>query len=170
MTMRPTCCSTILKGKKFEEVGLATGVAYPESGAFISGMGADFKDIDNDGWDDIWHTAIEGESFPLFKNAASGDDFREITNAGRLGHPTREMSGWSNGVFDFDNDGWKDLFVARGNVQTDLARTVASECARAKHRLSQSCGQGRFEDVSTAGRTGFSEAGAPPGRGIRRHR
>ena len=44
------------------------GVAYPESGNFISGMGAVFVDIDNDGWHDIWHTAIEGESFPLFRN------------------------------------------------------------------------------------------------------
>jgi hypothetical protein len=145
-----------LKSKKFEEVGLATGVAYPESGAFISGMGADFKDIDNDGWDDIWHTAIEGESFPLFKNAASGDDFREITNAGRLGHPTREMSGWSNGVFDFDNDGWKDLFVARGNVQTDLAE-LSLRSVLEPNTVFRNVHQGRFEDVSTAAGPDFQK-------------
>src|SRR5258708_346858 len=49
-----------LGGKSFEEVALQAGVAYPESGAFISGLGADFKDIDNDGYECLWHTAIEG--------------------------------------------------------------------------------------------------------------
>jgi hypothetical protein len=110
-----------LGGKNFEEVALQAGVAYPESGAFISGMGADFKDIDNDGYEDLWHTAIEGESFPLFKNLGKGD-FKEITDFSGLGRATREMSGWSNGIADFDNDGWKDLLVARGNVHDNIAK------------------------------------------------
>ncbi len=49
-----------LGGKKFEEVGLATRCGLPGIASAISGMGADFKDVDNDGWHDIWHTAIEG--------------------------------------------------------------------------------------------------------------
>ena len=109
-----------LGGKKFEEVALQAGVAFPESGAYISGMGVDFKDVDNDGWDDLWHTAIEGESFPLFKNRGSGD-FLEITGTSGLGHATRDMSGWSNGIADLDNDGWKDLIAVRGNVQDNIA-------------------------------------------------
>ena len=83
-------------GKKFEELALQAGVAYPESGNFISGMGSVFMDVDNDGWDDIWHTAIEGESFPLFKNRGGSGDFSEATNPSGLGHATRQMSGWSN--------------------------------------------------------------------------
>ena len=111
-----------LGGKKFEEVALQTGVAYPETGAFISGMGADFSDVDNDGWEDIWHTAIEGETFPLFKNRGTGGDFLDVTRLSGLVQSTRDMSGWSNGIVDFDNDGWKDLFVARGNVLDNVAQ------------------------------------------------
>jgi hypothetical protein len=140
-----------LQGKKFEEVSLQAGVAYPESGAFISGMGADFKDIDNDGWDDIWHTAIEGESFPLFRNlggAASGaGQFAEITAAAGLARATRNMSGWSNGIFDFDNDGWKDLFVVRGNVQDNIAQMSARKYEE-PNTVFRNLGNGKFEDAS----------------------
>src|SRR2546427_2666375 len=110
-----------LGGKNFEEMALQSGVAYPGSGSFISGMGADFKDIDNDGYEDLWHTAIEGETFPLFRNLGKGD-FTEMTDLSGLGRATRQMSGWSNGIADFDNDGWKDLVVARGNVHDNIAK------------------------------------------------
>ena len=106
-------------GKKFEEVALESGVAYSQSANAISSMGADFKDVFNLGRPDIWHTATENESFPLYRNRGGGD-FWEATDQSMLGR-TRSMSGWSNGIFDFDNDGWKDLFVARGNVLDNVA-------------------------------------------------
>ena len=65
---RPNFLFHNLGGKKFEEVALESGVAYAQNGSAISGMGADFKDVDNDGRPDIWHTAVENESFPLFQN------------------------------------------------------------------------------------------------------
>lgn len=136
-----------LKGKKFEEVSLQSGVAYPESGAFISGMGADFRDLDNDGWEDIWHTAIEGETFPLFRNRGNGSDFTEITTAAGLGHTTRNMSGWSNGAVDLDNDGWKDLIAARGNVQDNLA-LVSMRKAEEPLAIFRNLGKNKFEDVT----------------------
>ena len=135
-----------LGGKKFEEVALQTGVAYPESGAFISGMGADFRDIDNDGWDDIWHTAIEGETFPLFKNMGNGQ-FTEVTTTAGLTYSSRNMSGWSNGVFDLDNDGWKDLFVVRGNVQDNLA-LMSLRKSEEPNTVFRNLGNGKFQDVS----------------------
>ena len=106
-------------GKRFEEVALESGVAYSQSANAISGMGADFKDVFNDGRPDIWHTATENEIVP----AVSEPGWRrlwEATDQSMLGR-TRNMSGWSNGIFDFDNDGWKDLFVARGNVLDNVA-------------------------------------------------
>ena len=135
-----------LKGKKFEEVALQAGVAYPESGSFISGMGSDFKDIDNDGFDDIWHTAIEGESFPLFRNNKGSGDFSEITNPSGLGHATRQMSGWSNGIADFDNDGWKDLFVARGNVLDNISEMSLRKYEE-PNTIFRNMGKGKFQEV-----------------------
>jgi hypothetical protein len=152
-----------LGGKKFEEVALQAGVAYPESGAFISGMGVDFKDIDNDGWDDLWHTAIEGESFPLFRNTGNGSDFVEITNAAGLGHSTRDMSGWSNGIFDFDNDGWKDLLVVRGNTQDNIG-LLSLRKYEEPNSVFRNLGDGKFQDVS--GGAGAEFVKADPHRGV----
>jgi enediyne biosynthesis protein E4 len=147
-------------GKKFEEVALQTGVAYPQSGAFISGMGADFRDVDNDGWDDIWHTAIEGELFPLFRNTGNGD-FTDATTAAGL-NGTRTMSGWSNGVLDLDNDGWKDLFVARGNVQDNLA-LMSTRASEEPPSVFRNVGGGKFKDVSAEAGSDFQRPGAQRG-------
>ena len=70
-------------GKKFEEAGETTWVAYGPHGYALSGMGSDFRDVNNDGRPDIWHTAVEHESFPLFVN--NGTDFsnREVAWRGR---------------------------------------------------------------------------------------
>ncbi len=104
-----------LGGKKFEEVALEAGVAFADNGKVISGMGAEFKDLDNDGLPDIWHTAIELETFPLFLNRGGGA-FRDATASSQIGRYSIQMSGWSNAAADFDNDGWKDLMAARSNV------------------------------------------------------
>jgi hypothetical protein len=151
-----------LGGKRFEEVALQAGVAYPESGAFISGMGAEFKDIDNDSYEDIWHTAIEGESFPLFRNLGNGD-FAEITESIGLGRATRQMSGWSNGIADFDNDGWKDLLVARGNVHDNIARMSVRKYEE-PNTVFRNLGNGKFQDVSADAGPDFQQAA--PHRGL----
>ena len=151
-----------LGGKKFEEVALQAGVAYPDSGAFISGMGADFRDIDNDGWDDIWHTAIEGESFPLFRNLGAGGQFAEATMASGLTYPSREMSGWSNGIFDFDNDGWKDLLVVRGNVQDNIGQMSLRKYEE-PNTVFRNMGNAKFQDVSAQAGADFTRPAAHRG-------
>ena len=143
-----------LGGKRFEEVAFQSGVAYPESASAISGMGADFKDVYNDGHPDIWHTAIENESFPLYQNR--GGDFIETTGKSQL-LKTRNMSGWSNGIFDFDNDGWKDLFVARGNVLDNVAM-FSSRSYEEPNTIFRNLGNGQFQDVSAGAGPGFQEA------------
>ncbi len=147
-------------GKKFEEVALQSGVAYSQSANAVSGMGADFKDIDNDGRPDIWHTAIENESFPLYHNEAGGD-FRETTERGLLMR-TRTMSGWSNGVFDFDNDGWKDLFVARGNVLDNVA-LFSNRRYEEPNAVFRNVGGSKFQDVSADAGPDFQIAAAHRG-------
>src|SRR6266566_4649262 len=135
-----------LKGKAFEEVAMDAGVAYSENGKAVSGMGAEFRDLDNDGLPDIWHTATELETFPLFHNRGSGI-FIDVTGRSGLARPTLEMSGWSNGVADFDNDGWKDLFVARGNVLDNVAEFTNRTYAE-PNSIFRNLGKLRFEDVT----------------------
>ncbi len=104
-------------GNKFEEVAFETGVALPEDGAFISGMGLDFRDFNNDGYPDIAFVALNNQTFPLFLNTGKGE-FREVTTPSGMREPSRQMSGFGAALYDFDNDGWKDLFVSRGHVES----------------------------------------------------
>ncbi len=135
-----------LRGKAFEEVAMDAGVAYSENGKAVSGMGAEFRDLDNDGLPDIWHTATELETFPLFHNRGNGI-FIDVTGRSGLARPTLQMSGWSNGVGDFDNDGWKDLFVARSNVLDNIAE-FSSRTYAEPNSIFRNLGKMTFEDVT----------------------
>ena len=135
-----------LKGKKFEEIGMDAGVAYAENGKAVSGMGAEFRDLDNDGLPDIWHTATELETFPLFHNRGN-EIFIDETGKSGLARPTLQMSGWSNGVGDFDNDGLKDLFVARSNVLDNIAE-FSSRTYAEPNSIFRNLGNMKFEDVT----------------------
>ena len=105
-------------GNKFEEVAFETGVALTEDGSFISGMGLDFRDFNNDGYPDIAFVALNNQTFPLFQNTGKGE-FREVTTRKRHARsPAARCPGFGAALYDFDNDGWKDLFVSRGHVES----------------------------------------------------
>ncbi len=111
----------------FQEIAFEAGVALPEHGNFISGMGVDAKDMDNDGHADIAFVALDNETFPLYRNLGDGT-FEEVTSSTGMTIQSRSMAGYSPAIFDFDNDGWKDLFVSRGHVQsTGMAERVLIE-------------------------------------------
>ena len=105
---------------KFEEVGFDVNVALREDGTYISGMGVDFRDLDNDGYPDIVLVALDGETFPVYRNTGKGD-FVEVTRESGMTKLSLPMAGYSPTIADFDNDGWKDIFVSRGHVQSLLA-------------------------------------------------
>jgi hypothetical protein len=140
------------QGRRFEEVGLTAGVAYTERGDKISGMGADARDLDNDGRPDIFQTALDGETMPLFRNLG-GLTFEDWTGAAGLVAPTLANTGWSNGIVDFNNDGWKDLFVAGGGV-VDPKGDFAERAARA-NTVYVNLKNGRFADASASAGTEF---------------
>jgi hypothetical protein len=106
----------------FTEVGLMAGVGYNEDGKTFAGMGADFSDYDNDGLADIVVTDLSNERYTLFRNNGDGT-FRDVTNQSGLGSATLSFSGWSTRFFDYDNDGWKDLFVAQSHVMDTIEKT-----------------------------------------------
>jgi enediyne biosynthesis protein E4 len=106
----------------FNELGLLAGVGYNEDGKTFAGMGIDFNDYDNDGLPDIVVTDLSNERYMLFRNEGTGT-FRDVTNASGLGGATLAFSGWSTHLFDYDNDGWKDLFVAQSHVMDTIEKT-----------------------------------------------
>lgn len=105
----------------FEEAALISGVALREHGRAVSSMGAAVRDYDNDGLPDIWVTALDWETFPLFRNEGGGF-FEDATYPTGVAKATIKRSAWSLGMFDFNNDGWKDLFTANAhaNHRVDL--------------------------------------------------
>jgi enediyne biosynthesis protein E4 len=106
----------------FSEVGLLAGVGYNEDGKAFAGMGTDFSDYDNDGRPDIVVTDLSNERYMLFRNNGDGS-FRDVTNLSGVGAATLAFAGWSTRFLDYDNDGWKDLFVAQSHVMDTIEKT-----------------------------------------------
>jgi hypothetical protein len=117
----------------FQEMAMASGTGLNDDGRALSSMGVDFRDVDNDGKPDLFVTALANETFPLFRNLG-GALFSDVTYPARIGRATLAYSGWGNGIFDFDNDGRKDLFAANGDVN-DNTEQFSSRKSRQSNLL-----------------------------------
>src|SRR5579872_868708 len=105
----------------FTELGLEAGAALSEDGRRLSGMGVVFQDYDNDGRPDVIVTELPREIYGVYHNDGAGSfSYRSLETG--LGALSSGSSGWGVGLEDFDNDGWKDLFVAQGHVLDNVER------------------------------------------------
>jgi hypothetical protein len=105
----------------FTELGLEAGAALSEDGRRLSGMGVVFQDYDNDGRPDVIVTELPREIYGVYHNDGGGSfSYRSLETG--LGVLSSGSSGWGVGLEDFDNDGWKDLFVAQGHVLDNVER------------------------------------------------
>lgn len=129
----------------FEEVGLLSGTALRDHGKPIASMGTEFKDFDNDGRPDIFVTALAAETFPVFRNMGDGT-FTDATYASKVAPLSVKHSGWGLGLFDFNNDGWKDLFTADSHVN-DRVELFEPAVYREPDGVFANVG-GTFQDVS----------------------
>jgi hypothetical protein len=140
-------------GGKFEEIGLAAGVAYGEAGRPRSGMGVDAADYDADGWQDLFVANIDHEFFSLYHN---DKDLIFSDQPGEIAPSTHLLSGWGLKFFDYDNDGDPDLFLVNGHPD-DM---IESRIPRVKHKepllLFENTGRG-FKDVSATSGSVFSK-------------
>ena len=142
---------------RFRELALRAGVAFNEDGRAVSSMGADFRDLDNDGLPDVFIVALANETFPLFRNLGRGQ-FVDITYPSGLGRLSLPHSGWSNGIFDFNNDGFKDLFIACGDVN-DNTELFSSRRSRQRNLILLNTGDGKFIDWSAQAGADFQQLG-----------
>jgi hypothetical protein len=108
------------QGTSFAEAGFDVNVALREDGIFICGMGVDFRDLDNDGYPDMVVVALDDETFPIDRNTGQGS-FVDVTEPSGITMLSLPMGGYSPTIADFDNDGWRDIFVSRGHVQSLLS-------------------------------------------------
>ncbi|MBW8002159.1 MAG: CRTAC1 family protein [Planctomycetes bacterium] len=136
---------------KFEQVGLMAGVAYDFNGKYYGSMGVDCGDYDNDGLLDFYVTSFDRESATLYKNLGDGI-FEDITSSIGAGKGTYENLTWGTGFADFDNDGDRDIFVAAGHLQPDIAKHSDHLTYRAINQLLMNTGDGKFVNITkTAG-------------------
>ena len=114
------------RGKgRFEEVGTAAGVAYSTEGRARSGMGLDSADFNQDGFMDLFVANIDMERFAIYQNNHD-ETFDDQAGPTGIGMATRLMSGWGLKFFDYDNDGYLDLFLANGNPD-DIIESIHTQ-------------------------------------------
>ena len=142
---------------KFEEVGMLAGVALNDNGRPVASMGADFRDVDNDGRPDLMFTAMINDTYSFFRNTGKSPAFEDDTASAGLALATRTLTGWGIGIYDFDNDGLKDVFTANSHFPA-LDRYLGTAAAL-PNSLLRNLGDGRFENVSQAAGADFQLVG-----------
>lgn len=134
----------------FGEVGIPAGCALSRQGVMQGGMGAATTDYDGDGWLDIVKANFAGDPTTLYHNNGDGS-FTDVSQQAGLGAITKYV-GMGVGFLDFDNDGWKDIFVADGHVYPEADQIQGIAGFKQPNILFRNLGNGRFADVSsTAG-------------------
>jgi hypothetical protein len=142
----------------FTEGALETGAALTSDGKALSGMGVVFQDYDNDGRPDVIVTVLPRELFAVYHNEGAGSFSYQSLETG-LGALTSLSSGWGIGMEDFDNDGWKDLFVAQSHVLDNVQQIDASLRYKELPLLALNH-QGHFERADSGVLTPFAARGA----------
>ena len=129
----------------FREVAVAAGAAFDEHGVALAGMGVGVGDYDADGWLDIVRTNFSEQVTVLYRNY--GGAFEDASIKAGLG-VNRKYVGFGVDFFDFDNDGWSDIFIVNGHVYSQIAGRKLHLSYRQPRLLYRNLGNGRFRDVS----------------------
>jgi hypothetical protein len=152
-------------GKKFEEIGLESGVGYSVEGVPRSGMGVDSADFDGDGWQDLFVSNIDQETFSIYHN--NGDEtFDEVNQRAGIADPTRLLSGWGLRFFDYDNDGLLDLILANGHPDDLVNERMRGVSYREPILLFHNEGKGRMHNVGLSSGEVFHKKYAARGLAI----
>ena len=149
-----------VEGKRFEDVAVQAGVAYDAEGQTYAGMGVAWEDVDGDGRADILVNALGRQGYWLYRN--TGAELEPVSSQTGIAALSELRSGWGMGLVDFDNDGWRDLFVAQGHVMDDIDASDPALSSREPFLLARNL-FGRFFGVG--GRAGEVFQRSFPARG-----
>ena len=130
--------------------GISSGTAFNGAGQREASMGVVVGDVDGDGLPELFVTNYYGETNTLYRNETAGF-FLDVTDEFGLANPSRLKLGFGTSLFDFDNDGWLDLFVANGHVHDRPEILGQNETFAQRPQLFQNQGGRRFTEVSDSG-------------------
>jgi hypothetical protein len=143
-------------GGNFREVGPLSGTAFNEDGKDQAGMGVAVGDYDHDGFLDLYKTNFSDDYNTLYRNIGNMV-FRDVSYAVGISFPSWLFLGWGTGFFDYDHDGWEDVFVANGHIypQVDDYRMDVTYAQR--KLLFHNLGNGKFQEVGEVLGEGLSQ-------------
>ncbi len=150
---------------KFTEVALEAGVAYDAFGKANGSMGADAADYDNDGDLDLFMTDYQAEMPCLYHNLGRGL-FEDVAIQSGVGAGCLQHVKWGAGFADFDNDGWRDLFVANGHIEPKIELIDPTTAYRAPNTVLRNLGDGTFRNVSDSAGEGLEALASSRGLGL----
>ena len=130
----------------FSEVALISGVCYNDMGKEEAGMGTDFGDYDNDGWLDLTVSNYQTETNTVYHNH-DGTFFTDNTIPSGIAEVTHGYLGWGIKFFDYDNDGYQDIFVANGHLMDNITLLEKHVTYPQKNLLFRNLGDGRFANI-----------------------
>ena len=139
---------------KFDEIGILSGMALAARGNVMAAMCISLGDYDNDGSLDLFITDFQNNSDHLWHNDGKGS-FDEVSDQAGITVPTRGVLSFGGGFFDYDNDGWLDLFIANGHVYPEVEQALPDVHFKQINSLFHNDGHGKFLETTKQAGPGF---------------
>jgi enediyne biosynthesis protein E4 len=135
------------KNGTFEERGVAAGIGFSEDGVARAGMGADAADYDRSGHASLIISNFANQMVSLYHNEGNGLFVDEAPQS-EIGRDTLVTLGFGCFFFDYDNDGWPDIFVADGHIENEIERVQKRVSYAEPPHLFRNLGSGKFTEVT----------------------
>ena len=143
------------KNGTFEERAVSAGIAFSEDGVARAGMGVDAADYDRSGSASLIITNFSNQMLSLYHNEGNGLFVDEAPRS-EIGRATLLTLGFGCFFFDYDNDGWPDVFVADGHIEDQIESVQKRVSYAEAPHLFHNLGHGKFEEVTAGAGSAFA--------------
>ncbi len=140
----------------FTEKGVVSGIGFSEDGVARAGMGVDAADYNHSGYPSLAITNFSNQMISLYQNQKNGL-FVDIAPQSEVGRKSLLTLGFGCFFFDYDLDGWLDLFIADGHLDPDIEKVQQQVHYLEAPHLFHNEGGGKFQDVAAAMGKSFNE-------------
>ncbi len=139
----------------FTEKGVSAGIGYSEDGIARAGMGVDAADYDRSGYPSVVISNFSNQMISLYHNERNGLFVDEAPQS-EVGHDSLLTLGFGCFFFDYDLDGWLDLYVANGHIEDAIERVQPRVRFAEPPHLFRNLGNGKFSEVTQSAGAAFA--------------